>query len=354
MSSIFSRPDITEILELISPMYKEQLLSPDGIPSRFINVDNFNYDVEKVGDVNVFSVTINFGTDQGKFVQNVIIKQYFFQDNYDRDMRRYSDLEQSLLSYHDIRTYPIIQSSYDKKYIVFQIHSGYTLDQLSISGEAKNYLLGRIISAVHGAKTIPTDESVVREYILFLLVHMPLTDEEREAFSYLLEDQFNKISDSFGAYDLIVDPSIQNITFQPTGEATTTLNIKNGIAFIVNLGPRISDNLMKDRMFDIASIFAHMAFEEYKSTNNVINTKVELNDFIQGYMNAYNQYQSMEIKDMYPKGITLDLYIMAHLWLNEAEKVRSPYETPDNISEREVLIFSYFLMTESPFMNCFG
>lgn len=354
MKFAFGRQDINEILDVISPVLKRQFSSSDGIQARFFNVDNFDYISDKIGNIYFHEISINFGTDQGTINQNIIIKQFTFLEDLEREVDMCSHVETTLLEYRDLNLFPKIYTDKSKLYIVYNTVPGYHVDQLLLPEEGLNFLMGRVHAAIHGNSILKTDENVVREYILFLLIHMPLTDEEREAFSYLLEEQFEKISVSKGSFEASFAPGISNLVFHPTGEPANILNIKKGSAFSVYIGPRISENLMRDRMFDIAGHFAEKAFEEYKKTDDVYKTKLEMSTYVQGYLDCYYKLRNPEFKELYANGIPLDLYIMTHLWLTEAEKVRSPYIEPDLQDDREILFFSYYLMTEQPFQYIFG
>lgn len=352
--TILTKPDIIEIVEPHIEIFKERIRGSNDQPARFINIDNLEFEMNIIGGVAEIFATINLATDQGRFDQKVIIKQFRSDNLLTNDLQRYRDLEQFAMRFPDIGTFPLIHVDNDNNYIFYEVFQGYEVDQLDIPTDGKNYMLGKVFAAIHSDSVLKLDENIIREYLIFLLMHLPFTDEERESIVRLLEEQFIKISNCLGAYKATVNPSITNLRFHPTGEQINLSTIKLGKAIMVTIGPQETENLMNDRMFDVASEFSKSAYEEFLITGGVVQTKLEMASFVQGYDDTYSSLTTRKIKDLYPDGITLDLHFLTHVWLNEVEKGKPTEVDPNDFEDRDFLIYTLYLLIEKPFHNVFG
>ena len=352
--TILTKPDLIEIVEPHIALFKERIRGKNDIPARFINIDNLEFELNIIRNIAEISVTINLSTDQGRLDQQLIIKQFKTYELLTNELDRYKSLEQNVMKYPDISTLPLIHVDSENNYLVYEVYQGFTIDQLEIPTDGKNYMLGKIIAVIQSDSVTKLDENIIREYLIFLLMHLPFTDEERESIAMLLEEQFIKTSDNMGAYKEIVNPSITNLRFHPTGEKVNLSTIKLGKAISITIGPQETENLMNDRMFDVASVFSKQAYQEFFATGDVAQTKLELASFVQGYDDIYSSLNIRKIRHLYPDGLTLDLHFLTHAWLNEVEKGQPTHVDPDNFEERDVLIYTLYLLTENPFRNVFG
>lgn len=352
--TILTKPDIIEIVEPLISIFKERIRGSNDQPARFINIDNLEFEMSIIGGIAEISAIINLATDQGKHDQKLIIKQFRSYELLALELHRYKDLEQYAMRFPDISTYPLIYVDNDVNYLIFEVLQGFEIEQLDIPMDGKNYMLGKVFAAIHSDSVVKLDENIIREYLIFLLMHLPFTDEERESIVRLLEEQFIKISDCMGAYNATVNPTVTNFRFHPTGEQLNLATIKLGKAISVTIGPQETENLMNDRMFDVASVFSKRAYEEFLTTGGVVQTKLEMASFILGYDDTYSSLTTRKIKDLYPDGITLDLHFLTHVWLSEMEKGQSTEVDPNDFEGRDFLIYTLYLLIEKPFQNVFG
>ena len=114
-----------------------------------------------------------------------------------------------------------------------------------------------------------------------------------------------------------------------------------------------SENLSKDRMADIGAFFNEQSYEEYKHTGKVERTKEAVREFMEGYTDILRILQVPNFGNIYPNGFPLDLQFMISGWLNEIDKVQTIEVNPDNFQDRQILMYSYYLLSDEPYKEIF-
>ncbi|MCY3411273.1 MAG: hypothetical protein INQ03_06495 [Candidatus Heimdallarchaeota archaeon] len=346
---ITSRYSLMEKIDQVVPYYKKKLTTSSGYPVRYLNVDNFYFTTELLGDVQEISIDIEFGSDQGKVEVRVILKEFTSLEVLEEEMVIHYKLQERCDAFVDLEPVPIIACIPDELILIYDKIEGDRLQDLEIPKETKFFLLGRVIAAMQGRDHFPLEERVIREYIIFLLTHLPkFTDEEREGIIQFLENHFSRIEGSVGAYAPVVSVQEESLVFVKKQGEFTSEKVKAGEIFTIFIQPQFSLNLMGDRMFDLAMIFCRQAFDEFISTNEIRKVLRDLSAVMNGYKSALFSLGVPQLDELYPSGLTLDLHFLTTLWLEELSDV-DENERPFSLEDRYILLFSYYMLTEDNF-----
>ncbi|MFV2015428.1 MAG: hypothetical protein ACC656_08385, partial [Candidatus Heimdallarchaeota archaeon] len=109
--------------------------------------------------------------------------------------------------------------------------------------------------------------------------------------------------------------------------------------------------LTDDRMRDIAYYFSDRIYNEFTSSGNVSNTVENIKEFFEGYKTVATKLNLPPSNEMYPLGNTLNIQLVFTAWLNEVEKIQQGIER--SIDDKDLLRYSYFLLTQNLFDDLF-
>ena len=353
-TSFSLKNDIMEIAEEVAPLYRTRVTDDEGNPARFISVQNIQYEETNLGDIIEYHIEMYLLSDQGQLVQPFLLKEFKDQSVFQAEVMHFASLDQRCSKFPDIGPESMIHYNTDKRYLIYDKIQGQKLNQLTLRPENADFLKGRISAVLHGGEVMQLDENVIRELSIFLLMNLKsFTDEEKVGIADLLERQFSKISGSTGGYAPCTQFSTNDFSLVPINKSQPIdfELINQGKAFLINIPSRTPENLTNDRLSDIASLFHESAFNEYIETGDVILTKQDIDNFLQGYSGVTNELQIPSLIAMYPNGSTFDLQFIISSWLFEAEKINPEIIDVNDFERREILRYTYFLLMDEPFSD---
>ncbi len=347
-NTISSRNDLMEVAEEIGNHFKSKIKDSNGVPARYISVKNIDFNFSDTIDGVEAIVEIDYLSDQGDSRVSILFKQFKNQELLQDELSRYADLEAKCMRFIDIDVLPLIKIDKKNNYVIYELINGYTVKQLSLSNEILYFLLGKIYGVIHGSTCTELPESKIREYFVFLLTNLPFTDEEKDSIITLLDKEyFSYYSSNFAACNISSSINENNILIVPKVKNITIEGIKKGDALSVYIIPNPSENLIQDRLIDIAILFNDMVFDEFYYSGKVELTKREIRQFLRGYASIMKLYNIPSFVEMYPNGFPLNLHFMAVAWLNEASKAK--YLAYSDVENKETLMYTYYMLTQDPF-----
>ncbi|MHA2250382.1 MAG: hypothetical protein ACXAD7_08465, partial [Candidatus Kariarchaeaceae archaeon] len=275
INKLVRKNQLMEIAELVAPFFKLRKKDEEGNPARFISVKDVQFNqIVKENHVE-FDVTIHLLSDQGGWLQNVIIREFTDSDSFNDELTRYSTLEKRCFQFSNVTLLPMINIDQNNFRIVYEKQKGFTIYQLGLSQRLADFTLGQLAAILQGNEGVNIDQKASMEIFHFLLSHLPFTLEERESIMNLLAPHMDLLSRSNGGYYpcTLFDPyELQFIPLQDK-DSITMEAIANKGAILAVLLIQTPENLIIDRMTDVATIFSQRAFNEFRYTGDVLETK---------------------------------------------------------------------------------
>ncbi len=319
-----------------------------GNQAETITVHNVDYVVKELKNVFEYDLKIHFISDQGQLFQTVIVREFESEELMNLEIDRYGVIIERTVLFNDITPKPLVKVDPLTRSIVLEKIEGSTLDELGISQELKDFILGRIYGILHGNEIIQVSEENVWEFFKFLLTHLRFTDEEKTRLVPLLQKQFTKFSECFGGFNpqTAIIPNQISFRLNETIQHVDKEMIAQGHMVLSAIKSEIPDELTDERMRDIAYYFHERTYQEFIETGGINTTVGQMNEFFEGYSVAANIHKMPSLNEVYPSGITLDIQLLFVAWLNEVEKIQKGEITSTN--DKDLLRYSYFLLTQDP------
>ncbi|OLS29341.1 MAG: hypothetical protein HeimC2_00660 [Candidatus Heimdallarchaeota archaeon LC_2] len=324
-----------------------------GNQAETISVQDVDYITKELKDVFEYELKIHFISDQGQLFQTVVAREFENEDMMNLEIERYGEIVGRTVLFNDITPKPLVKVDALTRSIVLEKIEGSTLDELGISQELKDFILGRIYGILHGNEILSVSEENVLEFFKFLLTHLRFTDEEKNRLVPLLQTHFTKFSECFGGFTpqtIIVSDHI-SFRLNETIQLVDKEMIAQGHMVLSTIKSEIPDELTDERMRDIAYYFHDRTYLEFMETGNINKTIGQMKEFFEGYLLAANIHQMPPLNEVYPSGITLDIQLLFVAWLREVEKIQKG----ENIlnEDKDLLRYSYFLLTQNPLKSLF-
>ncbi|MHA2249613.1 MAG: hypothetical protein ACXAD7_04585 [Candidatus Kariarchaeaceae archaeon] len=354
-SSFVQKNDFMEVAELVAPLFREKITDEEGNPARFISVLNIDYQDEDWGDILNHTVDIQLHSDQGQLTQKILIREFQTPRLMEIELNRFTEIEQRCQPFPELEAEPMININTERLFVVYEKVEGTSFEELQLQLNVLDYLMGRISAILQGPQIFPLDENTIREMMIFLLMNLPFTDEERASIVNLLEKNFEKIGASTGGYLPCTLFHPNAIIFQPLMEYRfiDNITIDEGKAFKIIISNLYPENLSNDRISDFAVYYHTRSYNEFLEEGEISIIEYEMQSFLEGYNNIIKSLNLPSLKELYPQGNTLNLQLLSAAWLQEAEKVQSGQIDYDNFEERDFLRYTYYLLLENPFLNSF-
>jgi hypothetical protein len=345
--------DAMGIAEEIAPLFKSKITDKFGNMARYVSVHTIDFTKKAYEDLIEYDLDIHIFSDQGELYQSVIIREYADANKLEIELARYRELVSRCLLFPDIDPNPLVKVDKDRNLIILERVEGFHLKRLIFSPQLKNYIFGRIYGVLHGTTVERLDDTKIRKFMQFLLQHLPFTDEEKRSISTLLENHLLRFTQNFGGFDSKILLRRKNIRFQvdTSIKSIDKEMVKTGDVIHASLLCEPPDELTKDRMRDMAFYFHKKAFNEFVMFGNLESTVSEMKDFFEGYSSALEVLNLSSLREMYISGITLNVELVFVAWLFESERIQIGEFDPHG--DRDVLRYTYFLLTEKPFENIF-
>jgi hypothetical protein len=345
--------DAMELAEELAPLFQSKIKDKHGNEARYISVHNIEYTKKSYNKIVEYEIDIHFFSDQGDYYQTLWIKEFADYDTMKEELDGYYDTVNVSINYPDINIYPLLKMDQERGLLIYEKPPGFDLDRLGFSDELKYFILGRIYGVLHGKNLEELDHVTLKEFLTFLINHLPFTDEEKRSVQNLVERELIKYKQNFGG--LIPQMQIRpvGIVFQIHDSkqklSKETVSTTNDI--VANLRYELPDKLTIDRMSDVAYLFHDRAFEEFQKTGKLDNTILEMSHYFAGYIDALISLKLPSLEQLYPIDNTINLQLLFVAWLREVEKLQIGALEPHK--DRDLLQYSYYLLTDNPFVNIF-
>lgn len=346
--------DAMGIAEEIAPLFKSKITDRFGNQARFTSVHTIDYAKRILEDIVEYDINIHILSDQGDLYQSVIVREYANKDIMRDELDRYSEIVNRCILFRDIDPNPLVKVDHDRGILVLEKVDGFNLNRLIFSQDLKNFILGRIYGVLHGNEVKKLDDGPIRNFLKFLLEHLPFTDEEKKSISNILDNHLLKYKQNFGGFISLLPIKPKDIIFQIT-QTDETLNrnaILKGNVLHASVKCDIPDELSTDRMRDIAFYFHKKSYYEFIHSGHQNNTMKEMKDFLDGYRAALEILNLPPIREMYLSGITLYIQLIFTAWMKEGTKIQIG-EIDTDTDPRDLLRYTYYILNENPFDQLF-
>lgn len=342
-----------ELAEEFAPVFQSKIQDKDGNIARYISIHNIDYTQKSHNNVVEYTLDIHFLSDQGELFQSIWIREFADSDLMKQELDGYYETVDVCIDYPDINLYPLLKVDQERNLLIYEKPKGFDLDRLGMSDELKNFILGRIYGVLHGKKMEQLDHGTLQEFLIFLINHLPFTDEEKKSVQNLVERDVIKHRQNFGGLtpQMLIRPV--GIVFQlhDSNKNMDKKTVSTANNLIANIRYEVADKLSIDRMSDTGYIFYKRAFQEFQKTGRLDYTLLEISHFFAGYSDALISMDMPSLAEIYPIDNTINLQILFVAWLREVEKLQIGDLEPH--SDRDLIQFSYYLLTENPFVNIF-
>ncbi|MCE7734152.1 MAG: hypothetical protein GPJ54_04680 [Candidatus Heimdallarchaeota archaeon] len=345
--------DAMEIAEEFAPLFQSKIQDKDGNIARYISVHNIDYTQKSHSNIVEYTLDIHFLSDQGELFQSLWIREFANSELMKQELDGYYETVDVCINYPDINLYPLLKVDQERNLLIYEKPKGFNLDRLGMSDELKYFILGRIYGVLHGKDLEPLDHGTLQEFLSFLINHLPFTDDEKKSVQNLVERDIIKHRQNYGGLipQMLIRPV--GIVFQLEDSKKNldkeTVSTTNNIT--ANIRYEVPDKLTIDRMSDAGYIFYKKAFQEFQKTGKLDYTKSEISYFFAGYSDALISMKLPSLAEIYPIDNTINLQILFVAWLREVEKLQIGALEPH--TDRDLIQFSYYLLTENPFVNIF-
>ncbi len=350
LSKLVRRNLIMEIAEVIAPYFRSKKKDASGQSARFISVKDIQFNKIRKNNTDEYDVFVQLLSDQGSWTENIIIKEFSDNTSFQQEMTRYGELEIRFSQVPYVKLLPLIHIDKQNFRIVYEKQNGFDIDQLGLSQELTDFTLGQLTALLHGPKISRLDQTTSQLFVDFLLNHLPFQDEERGSIKKLLQPHWELLAKSGGGYIpfTFYDPKkFQFIPMRDKGSIT-----KNAIRYHGAIQSLITiedpDYPVADRMADISVIFCKQAYEEFLLNDEVEDTIRCISDFLDGYDEIAAKIKAPPLKDMYPRGSTLNLQMLINFLLIEINKLHGTPD-PTGLKNKDAIRYVYMLLVNKPF-----
>ncbi|MFV2016409.1 MAG: hypothetical protein ACC656_13340, partial [Candidatus Heimdallarchaeota archaeon] len=206
--SINNKMDGMEIAEELAPFFQSRITDDQGNEARYISVQNIEYSKKTFGKIAEYELDIHYLSDQGDLYQTIWIREFADSELMKQELDGYYVVVDVCIEYPDINLYPLLKMDQERNLLIYETPRGFSLDRLGISNELKYFILGRVYGVLHGKTMEQLNHETLKEFLTFLVNHLPFTDEERKSVQNLLERDLIKHKQNFGGLEpkLLIRP----------------------------------------------------------------------------------------------------------------------------------------------------
>lgn len=337
----------------LAPFFQSRMMDNLGNPAETIAVNDIEYIAQEEKDYWQYELQIHYVSDQGQLHQGVTVRQYQNVDDFNSELDRYGEIVERSLLFQDLVMSPLVNVDAENNAISLEKVGGSKIEDLSFSQNLKDYLLGRVYGILHGSQTDRVSETTAREFFNFLLKYLPFTPGEKERLGTFLEKHIEYFSQCFGGFTPQIRILSDNIVYRMS-DAIQHMDkalINSGGIIQISVNYQQPDELTDDRMRDIAYHFSDRVFNEFTSSGKVSNVLENIREFFEGYKSVTTILNLPPFNEMYPLGNTLNIQLVFAAWLNEVEKIQQGIDM--SVDDKDLLRYSYFLLTQNPFEGLF-
>lgn len=355
---VCGRNEIMEIAEDLIEVFKPMFVGNDGSPVRYVSIQTTDFFVEQIRNTYTYHVTAIYLTDQGPFTVNFVVREFERLEHMANEVKTYKSLSNRLRKHKDIQLAEIIGMYEQFKALAYEIPPGEKPHELEVPRPCIYFAMGRVCASIHGKDERKTPVEKTKLLLDYLLDAYPFTDEEKDAIRRLSEKQETRLRKSNSGYVALsaFDPEYIRMQSILPGDQLTNELILLGEGILSYVIHKPTEEIIQERLFEIALAFIDQAFEEFTKQGFSRETISLLIQFIQGYEKTLLQDGGNPLKKLY-KGIPpLSYYFaVAALIYNLSffqDQVMSSQEK--RIIAEDVLRFVYYCLVKKEFDKIFA
>jgi len=308
-----------------------------------IEIDDISYRraFGRFGDV--FVIDIFYHSEYGKHKSKVAIK--FAQDK----SQLITEIKNTALLEQKFSTRSIIQvpryifvNLLDSSYVAYEGITGETYEDIEKAID-KSFWAGYVLAIIHGTNPRPVICDIYEEIFRRLAFSIFSKDEEKQKEETIMVNSkkfFEMMHASQGGCDAFGDFHQSNLMLRVTPQGD--------IVKIALIDPTFWMSGSFDRFEDMGTFFGRQAFLEYRATGAITETLGDVREFLNGYSVHLREMKMPKLRELYPKGFTLDLFLAIWAMMDLVDKTTEqniPITHPDIQLLKE---FAYYCLTEQP------
>ncbi|OLS19528.1 MAG: hypothetical protein HeimC3_44740 [Candidatus Heimdallarchaeota archaeon LC_3] len=262
---------------------------------------------------------VNYSSEMGFHKSKLAIKVFDAMDKVLQEASGNQILRYVLEGNPEVKTPQLLYYSKDFQLLIYEGLFAEEFSNSKINESEKYYLAGRALASVHNKELKNLD---LQRYYMFVenifnklfdsnLIPSKTLEELRDKIVSEIEE---KMFYSYGGSRSFGDYHVGNIMFEQQTEKVRNLGLKSDKFQIFLIDPEFIEDCIEntcvDRFEDIGTFFAKILLEDFIKTagkpKKVLN---DLRDFLKGYNSIFERYK-IKLKDMYPRGITLELQMV--------------------------------------------
>jgi hypothetical protein len=219
----------------------------------------------------------------------------------------------------EIKTPHLLYYSKDYQLLIYEGLFADEFESITIPEDEKYFLAGRALGTIHNKELKNID--LERYYMFVENIFSKLIDSKfipkmilENIRDRIVNEIESKMYYSYGGSRSFGDFHYGNIMFAKKTEKVRDFGFKSDFLQVFLIDPEFIEECIEstcpDRFEDIGTFFAKILLEEFIKSNGSP-TKFEnlIRSFISGYNTIYEPFK-VKIKDMYPRGMTLELQII--------------------------------------------
>ena len=267
----------------------------------------------------LFIYEVNFSSEMGFHKSKLAIKVFDSMDKVLQEASGNQILRYVLEGNPEVKTPQLLYYSKDFQLLIYEGLFAEEFSETKIHESEKYYLAGRALASVHNKELKNLD---LQRYYMFVenifdklfssnLIPSNILEEIRDKIVNEIE---SKMFYSYGGSRSFGDFHIGNIMFEQQSEKVRNLGLKSDKYQVFLIDPEFIEDCIEnacvDRFEDIGTFFAKSLLEEFiKTAGKPKKVLDDIREFLKGYNSIFEKYK-IQLKDMYPRGITLELQMI--------------------------------------------
>ncbi|OLS22151.1 MAG: hypothetical protein HeimC2_30380 [Candidatus Heimdallarchaeota archaeon LC_2] len=324
-----------EIIEDMTPVFKNRTRFGVTTQARFLSINDLEIlTYDKTETHTEVLATVSLQSDDESWGQELLIRSYSEESDFKAELERYSELERRFISTKNVDPTPLININRENFRVIYDLGESTPLSSVNSKIQGLDESVGKLIAMLQASELKNLKYTSLRELMGVILKYVPISEEEKESISMLLEPHYPIIDNTNGGYVpcTLFDPEQIKVHFAPNNE------------FYFSVPPKLPDSNIVDRMTDVAVYFTERAQNEFMTTGALDKTKADVQEFFMGYNSIFSQISDQNLYTIYPHGITLDLQMLISYILYEMKNSDQPFSNPDSLR------YLYFLLLKKPFL----
>ncbi len=204
----------------------------------------------------------------------------------------------------------------------------------------KSFWAGYVLSIIHEGKPRPVITDIYEELYRRLVLSIYGGDEKEQEIMEKSKNLIEMVSSSHGGSDAFGDFHQSNLMIRATTQGE--------VVSIALIDPTFWMQGSFDRFEDMGTFFGRQILLEYRQTQSILRSLDDIQRFIQGYDVHLREVNGSPLKELYPKGYPLDLFMSTWAMMDIIDKTTNqgvPSDHPDVILLKDL---AFFFLTEQP------